>query len=420
MSVPVTEIGPASEARMETREVDLPGILEWAQAGREIADEEASLLISAENDQVAALCGVAAGIRDRGKGHVVTFSPKVFIPLTRLCRDLCGYCTFRQDPSSAASLYLTPEQVLDVARRGQQMGCTEALFTLGERPEQRYSEAKEWLERRGFKTTLEYLAYVCRLVMEETSLLPHANPGTMSRREMTALQPYNPSMGLMLESTSDRLYQAGGPHELAPSKRPRVRLRTLEIAGELGIPFTTGILVGIGETRQDRIDSLLAIRRLQQAHGHVQEVIIQNFRAKPATPMERQPDASTIEMLWTVAVARLLLGPDANIQVPPNLSASDYEIYLDAGINDWGGVSPLTIDYVNPEAPWPGLPELRVRSQEKGFELRPRLPVYPEYFAEDFVGTNGFLPAALKQKVAALADAQGYVKGGIQRYVGTD
>ena len=420
MSVPVTEIGPASEARMETREVDLPGILEWAQAGREIADGEASLLISAENDQVAALCGVAAGIRDRGKGHVVTFSPKVFIPLTRLCRDFCGYCTFRQDPSSAASLYLTPEQVLDVARRGQQMGCTEALFTLGERPEQRYSEAKEWLERRGFKTTLEYLAYVCRLVMEETSLLPHANPGTMSRREMTALQPYNPSMGLMLESTSDRLYQAGGPHELAPSKRPRVRLRTLEIAGELGIPFTTGILVGIGETRQDRIDSLLAIRRLQQAHGHVQEVIIQNFRAKPATPMERQPDASTIEMLWTVAVARLLLGPDANIQVPPNLSAADYEIYLDAGINDWGGVSPLTIDYVNPEAPWPGLPELRVRSQEKGFELRPRLPVYPEYFAEDFVGTNGFLPAALKQKVAALADAQGYVKGGIQRYVGTD
>ena len=420
MSVPVTEIGPASEARMETREVDLPGFLEWAQAGREIADGEASLLISAENDQVAALCGVAAGIRDRGKGHVVTFSPKVFIPLTRLCRDLCGYCTFRQDPSSAASLYLTPEQVLDVARRGQQMGCTEALFTLGERPEQRYSEAKEWLERRGFKTTLEYLAYVCRLVMEETSLLPHANPGTMSRREMTALQPYNPSMGLMLESTSDRLYQAGGPHELAPSKRPRVRLRTLEIAGELGIPFTTGILVGIGETRQDRIDSLLAIRRLQQAHGHVQEVIIQNFRAKPATPMERQPDASTIEMLWTVAVARLLLGPDANIQVPPNLSAADYEIYLDAGINDWGGVSPLTIDYVNPEAPWPGLPELRVRSQEKGFELRPRLPVYPEYFAEDFVGTNGFLPAALKQKVAALADAQGYVKGGIQRYVGTD
>jgi len=407
---------PATETRQLTREVDLPGILEWAQSGREIGEGEASLLTLAKSDRVADFCAVAAGIRDRGKGQVVTFSPKVFIPLTRLCRDFCGYCTFRQDPDSAASLYLTPEQVLDVARRGQQMGCTEALFTLGERPEQRYPEAKEWLERRGFKTTLEYLAYVCRLVMEETSLLPHANPGTMSRREMTGLQPYNPSMGLMLESTSARLYQAGGPHELAPSKRPRVRLRTLEIAGELGIPFTTGILVGIGETRQDRIDSLLAIRRLQQAHGHVQEVIIQNFRAKPATPMEGQPDASQVEMLWTVAVARLLLGPDANIQVPPNLSASDYEIYLDAGINDWGGVSPLTIDYVNPEAPWPGLPELRDRSREKGFELRPRLPVYPEYF----MGTDGFLPAALKRKVAALADAEGYVKGGIQRYVGTD
>jgi FO synthase len=243
----------------------------------------------------------------------------------------------------------------------------------------------------------------------------------MSRREMTVLQPYNPSMGLMLESTSGRLYQAGGPHEFAPSKRPRVRLRTLEIAGELGIPFTTGILVGIGETRQDCIDSLLAIRRLQQAHGHVQEVIIQNFRAKPATPMERQPDASSVEMLWTVAVARLLLGPDANIQVPPNLSAADYEIYLDAGINDWGGVSPLTIDYVNPEAPWPGLPELRARSQRKGFELRPRLPVYPKYFIKpNGKGTNGYLPVALEQKVAALADAEGYVKGGIQRYVGTD
>ena len=420
MIVPATGVMPVNQTGMVTGEADLPDILECVEAGREIGDREASLLTWAESDRMADLCAVAAGIRDRGKGQVVTFSPKVFIPLTRLCRDFCGYCTFRQDPGSAASLYLTPEQVLDVARRGQEMGCTEALFTLGERPEQRYPEAKEWLERRGFKTTLEYLAHVCRLVMEETSLLPHANPGTMSRREMAGLQPYNPSMGLMLESTSVSLYQAGGPHELAPSKRPRVRLRTLEIAGELGIPFTTGILVGIGETRQDRIDSLLAIRRLQQAHGHVQEVIIQNFRAKPATPMERQPDASQVEMLWTVAVARLLLGPDANIQVPPNLSASDYQIYLDAGINDWGGVSPLTIDYVNPEAPWPGLSELRDRSQEKGFELRPRLPVYPEYFLGNNGGTDGFLPAALKQKVAALADAEGYVKGGIQRYVGTD
>jgi FO synthase len=257
---------------------------------------------------------------------------------------------------------------------------------------------------------------MCKLVLEETSLLPHANPGTMSRREMEALQPYNPSMGLMLESTSQRLYAAAGPHEFAPSKRPRVRLRTTEIAGELRIPFTSGILIGIGETRKERIDSLLAIRSLHQAYGHIQEVIIQNFRAKSNTPMGSQPDADSLELLWTVAVARILLGPNVNIQVPPNLSAPDYQIYLDAGINDWGGVSPLTIDYVNPEAPWPGLAELRDRTESRGFELRPRLPVYPEYF----VRNDHYLPATLGAKALALTDEAGYVKGGIQRYVGTN
>ena len=246
--------------------------------------------------------------------------------------------------------------------------------------------------------------------------MPHANPGTMSRREMASLQPYNPSMGLMLESVSERLYAPGGPHEFAPSKRPRVRLRTTEIAGELGIPFTSGILIGIGETRRERIGALLAIRRLHQAHGHVQEVIIQNFRAKPGTPMGAERDAEAEELLWTVAAARLLLGPDANVQVPPNLSAGDYEVYLEAGINDWGGVSPLTIDYVNPEAPWPLLGDLRDRSRSKGFELRPRLPVYPEYFLTN----RGYLPDALRDKALALTDQSGYVKGGIQRYAGTN
>lgn len=360
------------------------------------------------------LCSVAAETRDRGKGKVVTFSPKVFIPLTRLCRDFCGYCTFRQDPQSAQSLYLTPEEVLGVAQAGETLGCTEALFTLGERPEQRYPEAKEWLARRGYRTTLAYLTDMCQLVLEETSLLPHANPGTLSQREAAALQPYNPSMGLMLESTSEQLYATGGPHEFAPSKRPRVRLRTTEIAGRLGIPFTTGILIGIGETRQDRIDSLLAIRNLHQTYGHIQEVIVQNFRAKPNTPMSRSDHASTEEMRWTVAVARILLGPEINLQVPPNLSADDYQIYLQAGINDWGGVSPLTIDYVNPEAPWPGLTDLRDRTQAEGFELRPRLPVYPEYF----INTDQYLPANLRDKALALTDAEGYVKGGIQRYAG--
>ena len=361
------------------------------------------------------LCHTASQVRDAGKGNTVTFSPKVFIPLTRLCRDFCSYCTFRQAPEEAGDrLYMTPEEVLDVAKAGQRLGCTEALFTLGERPEARYPEAKEWLGLRGYRTTLEYLAAMCKLVVEETSLLPHANPGTMSRQEMAALRPYNPSMGLMLESTSPRLYEEGGPHEFAPSKRPRVRLRTIEIAGELGVPFTTGLLIGIGETRMERIDALLAIRDLHAAHGHIQEVIIQNFRAKPDTPMRDAPDAPSDELLWTVAVARLLLGPNMNVQVPPNLNSDDYQAYIGAGINDWGGISPLTIDYVNPEAPWPGMAQLRERTASEGHELRPRLPIYPEYFME----TGRYLDPSITAQVKSLADHKGYVKGGIQRYAG--
>tara|TARA_B100001167_G_scaffold47705_1_gene27573 strand:- start:745 stop:1749 length:1005 start_codon:yes stop_codon:yes gene_type:complete len=332
-----------------------------------------------------------------------------------MCRDFCGYCTFRKDPKQAGQdIYMTPEQVLEVANAGAALGCTEALFTLGERPEQRYPEARAWLRKRGFKTTLEYLTYVCQLVLEETEMLPHANPGTMARRELAALQPYNPSMGLMLESTSEALYAKGGPHEFAPSKRPSVRLKTLELAGQLRVPFTTGILVGIGESRRDRIESLLAIADLRAQYGHVQEVIIQNFLAKPETPMEDAPDAETDEFLWTVAVARLILGPEVNLQVPPNLSGKNYQIYLNAGINDWGGVSPLTIDFVNPEAPWPALTELRNRSEGAGFELKPRLPVYPEYFLD----TDEFLSEPLLQKVSSMADAEGYVKGGMKRYAG--
>ena len=379
-----------------------------------ISDEEACLFDSPACPPIEELCVLASQMRDAGKGRTVTFSPKVFIPLTHLCRDFCGYCTFRQNPETAARLYMTPEEVLEVARAGQRLGCTEALFTLGERPEQRYPEARLWLRERGFATTLDYLAHVCQLVMEETDLLPHANPGTMSRRELASLQPYNPSMGLMLESTSARLYEAGGPHEFAPSKRPRVRLRTMELAGELGIPFTTGILIGIGESRGERIEAILAIRDLHRAHGHIQEVIIQNFRAKPSTPMEGSRDADSKELLWTVAVARILLGPDLNLQVPPNLSADNYENYLAAGINDWGGVSPLTIDFVNPEAPWPALADLQRRTAEQGFVLKPRLPVYPEYF----VGTHAWLSDSLQGKAIALTDEEGYVNGGMERYAG--
>ena len=393
----------------------LDELLDAAAYGATIGEEQSAILVGVDGSRLSDICSVAAQLRNQGKGTIVTFSPKVFIPLTRLCRDFCGYCTFRQDPSSTAgNLFMTPEEVLDVAWAGQRLGCIEALFTLGERPEQRYSEAKEWLGHRGFSTTLEYVAHVCKLVAEETQMLPHANPGTMSRREMVLLQPYNPSMGLMLESTSQSLYERGGPHEFAPSKRPRVRLRTIEIAGELRVPFTTGILIGISETRQERIDALLAIRRLHERFGHVQEVIIQNFRAKPETPMAGSPHAATEELLWTVAVARLLLGPDMNVQVPPNLSADDYEIYLDAGINDWGGVSPLTIDFVNPEAPWPGLDQLRDRTASKGFELKPRLPIYPEYIN----APDTWVPAPIRATVKALSDSDGYVQGGIQRYAG--
>ena len=393
----------------------LDDVLRRAQSGETISEEEAASFAAVDDASLDDLCRVAAQLRDQGKGNTVTFSPKVFIPLTRLCRDFCGYCTFRQDPAAAGDqLYMSPDEVLKVARAGQRLGCTEALFTLGERPEARYPEAAEWLKHRGYRTTLEYLTDMCKLVVEETSLLPHANPGTMSRQEMASLRPYNPSMGLMLESTSQRLYEAGGPHEFAPSKRPRVRLRTIEIAGELKIPFTTGILIGIGETRRERIDALLAIRRLHAAHGHIQEVIIQNFRAKPDTPMGLTPHATSIELLWTVAVARLLLGPDMNVQVPPNLSSEDYQLYLGAGINDWGGISPLTIDFVNPEAPWPGIAQLRKRSADKGYQLRPRLPVYPEYLVDD----NTYVDETLRAKVDSLADLEGYAKGGLQRYAG--
>jgi FO synthase len=384
--------------------------------GAELSDQDALQLVGIGDEGMDELCGVAAELRDRGRGKVITFSPKVFIPLTRLCRDFCGYCTFRQSPDDTDELFLPAEAVLSVAKAGERLGCTEALFTLGERPEQRYAEAGEWLNARGYRTTLAYLTDMCERVFEETDLLPHGNPGTMSRRELEALQPTNPSVGIMLESASPRLYEAGGPHEFAPSKRPRVRLRTMELAGELGIPFTTGILIGIGETRTERVESLLAIRELHRRFGHIQEVIVQNFRAKADTPMADVPDAAGDELMWTTAVARLILGERVNIQVPPNLS-EDYERYIHAGINDWGGVSPLTIDYVNPEAPWPQLAELERRTEAAGYELRPRLPVYPEYFAG---GSDWPLPPPMKEKLLRLTDQDGYVKGGMERYARND
>ncbi len=380
--------------------------------GVPLSRDDAVLLITCPEEDVPAVCAAARVLRARGKGRVVSFSPKVFIPLTRLCRDTCGYCTFRTDPQSDPGLYMTPEDVLAVARAGERLGCTEALFTLGERPEQRFPEARRWLAARGHRSTLSYLREMADRVLRETSLLPHLNPGTMSAAEMAALRDVSASMGLMLENVSPRLCGPGGPHEHAPSKHPRARLRTLEAAGRLRIPFTTGLLVGIGETPQERVETLEAVRGSHARWGHVQEVIIQNFRAKPHTPMALAPEPGTGDMMRTAAVARLVLGAEANIQIPPNLSAHDFPMYLDAGINDWGGISPLTIDYVNPEAPWPAISVLRARTEAAGLRLRPRLPVYPEYLLR----RPEYLPALVRDRLHAAADGDGYAKEGPARY----
>ncbi len=397
---------------LEGLQEGLKGVAWELLQGLAVESERFHDLCQSTSDDLPALCRVASLMRDRGRGRVVTFSPKVFIPLTRLCRDFCGYCTFRQGPDEADELYMSPDEVLSVARAGQSLGCTEALFTLGERPEKRYTQAGAWLRERGFASTLDYLAHCCQLVLQETTLLPHPNPGTMSRHEMARLKAVSASMGIMLESTSERLHAPGGPHEFAPSKRPRARLKTLETAGDLGVPFTTGVLVGIGDTREERVDAMLAIAELHRRYGHIQEVIVQNFRAKPDTAMAGHDDAETEEMLWSVAMARMVLGPDVNLQVPPNLSQRDYPVYLQAGINDWGGVSPLTIDYVNPEAPWPQIGDLQRRTEEQGFTLKPRFAVYPEFFLHE----TDWVSSPVAQRLRELADGDGYVKIGMEGY----
>ena len=314
--------------------------------------------------------------------RIVTYSPKVFIPLTKLCRDVCHYCTFARPPRRGERAYMTGDEVLAVARAGAEAGCHEALFTLGDKPELRYRAAREELAELGCATTIEYLARMCELVLAETGLLPHVNPGVMARDDLELLRPVSASMGLMLEGTSQRLSEKGGPHYGSPDKLPARRLETIELAGELAIPFTTGILIGIGETREERIEALEAIRALHDRYGHVQEVIVQNFRAKPGTKMASTPEPSLEEHLWTIRAARDVLGPAMRIQAPPNLAYDDFPRLLEAGIDDWGGVSPVTIDHVNPEAPWPEVMRLRTATEASGAELAARLPIYPHYVAD--------------------------------------
>jgi FO synthase len=337
---------------------------------------------------------------------LVTYSPKVFIPLTKLCRDVCHYCTFAQPPRRSERAYMSGDEVLAVARAGAEAGCHEALFTLGDKPELRYRAAREELADLGCKTTLEYLARMCELVLAETGLLPHVNPGVMTREDLQLLRPVSASMGLMLETTSQRLSAKGGPHYGSPDKLPERRLETIRLAGELAIPFTTGILIGIGETRAERLDALAAIRDLHERYGHVQEVIIQNFRAKPGTKMATAPEPSLEEHLWTIRAAREVLGPEMKIQAPPNLAYDDFPSLLDAGIDDWGGVSSVTIDHVNPEAPWPEVERLRAATQAAGFELAARLPIYPDYVAE----LDRWADARVASEILRHADADGLAR----------
>ncbi len=369
------------------------------QLGVPISRQQALQLIRCPEDDLPELLATARAAKERFKPGIITYSRKVFIPLTNLCRDYCGYCTFRRDPGDPGAHTMTPDEVLAVARKGETMGCTEALFSLGDKPELPFPEMRETLRQLGYKSTLHYLEAMCELVLRETGLLPHPNPGLLSADWIARLSVVSPSMGLMLETVNDGLLAHGAAHDNAPDKIPAKRLRTIEEAGKQNVPFTTGLLIGIGESPEDRVDTLLAIRDLHDRYGHIQEVIVQNFRVKPSIPMAHWPEPSHGEMLRTVAVARLLL-PDVNIQAPPNLSAPYYDDLMDAGINDWGGISPLTPDFINPEKPWPHLEQLRQRTEAKGFELQQRLPVYPE-FIDRMTAKGGLLSDKLR---AAMAD----------------
>ena len=395
----------------------LDDALARAAAGARLTVDDAETLLGARGDHLERVLELASALRDEGLARagrpgVITYSRKVFLPVTTLCRDRCHYCIFVDTPGQLLKLgkpaYMSREQVLAVAREGAALGCKEALFTLGDRPEERWPEARAWLDAHGYASTLHYVADMAQAVLDETGLLPHLNPGVMSREELEFLRPFAPSMGMMLETTSERLFsEKGQVHYGSPDKDPAVRLQVIEDAGAAHIPFTTGILVGIGETVRDRAESIVAIRDAHERYGHVQETIVQNFRAKPRTAMQDAPDADLIEYVAAVAVARLVLGADARVQVPPNLSdAHEFGLLVRAGIDDWGGVSPLTADHVNPERPWPHLDELADATAGFGFELRERLTAHAPYLAD----ADTWIDAGLAPRVTAMADERGLAR----------
>ncbi len=386
------------------RRVSATATAERALAG-ERPDAAAALALAGAADSEV-LMPAAAALRDRGHGDLVSYSRKVFLPLTHLCRDVCHYCTFAHPPKRGERAYMTPDEIVAVAKAGEAAGCKEVLFTLGDKPELRYEVARRELAALGHESTRSYLREAAELVLSETSLLPHLNPGVLRAEDLATLRPVSVSQGLMLESAASRLGERGGPHHGSPDKRPAARIETIRLAGTLDIPFTTGILIGIGETRRERVESLLALRDLDDRYGHIQEIIVQNFRAKPDTRMSDAPEPPLEELLWTVAVARIMFGPHMNIQAPPNLSPTALGRLVAAGINDWGGVSPVTPDYVNPEAPWPHLEALERETSRAGKLLTERLAIYPAYASEE----ARWVDAALRTRVLRGVDAQGFAR----------
>jgi FO synthase len=395
--MPQLASGGAAAAHQALREA-----LANALAGDDVSHEDAVALLGTPA-LTAELLATAAALRDRAWGRTVTFSPKVFLPVTNLCRDRCTYCTFRKDPDDPDAWTMTPDEIAAWSARGRRLGCMEALMCLGDKPEVAFPAYRSTLAALGHRTTAEYVHRACEIALD-AGLLPHTNAGILTRDEMARLKDVNVSLGLMVENVSPRLRGRGEVHQWAPDKDPGVRLRMLREAGELHIPFTTGLLLGIGETLAERVDTLFAIRDLHRAHGHVQEVIVQNFRAKPTIARADAPEPAAADIARTVAVARLVLDPEVSVQAPPNLSPADHALLLSAGLNDWGGISPLTPDYVNPEAPWPHVAALATECRAAGHTLRERLAVYPSY-----VDRPGFLAPALRARVAALAAETGAV-----------
>lgn len=364
----------------------LSKIMDKSRNGIPISREDALYLVTLSPEELPYLLFAASAVRDEGKGSELSYSKNIFVPLTRLCRDRCAYCTFKIEPGDA-ELFLTQDEVLELAENGADLGCTELLFVLGDKPELKYKEYKEALNGIGYKTTADYLIDVCKVSLDK-NIFPHSNLGLSTPEELSALRESNPSMGLMLENISDRLLKKGQAHHGCADKVPKLRMQTMEYAGQLRIPWTSGILVGIGETWEERIDSFIALKDLNSEYGHIQEIIVQNFSPKEGIVMEKFPPPTFVDMLKTVAISRLIFGKDMNIQIPPNLNYSNYSLYLLAGINDLGGVSPLTIDFVNPECPWPQVNSMTDEVENLGFELRERLPVYPEFINEEFIDSK--------------------------------